>query len=219
MMCFSEEVSFSVAAGLGVVSYFTLRLNSSKSLIMMRLIPLMFGLQQFSEGIAWMSLRGALSYPIFDKFALYFYLFFGLVLWPTWIPLSIGMAEKVKWRHSLLLLLAIGGGILSAVNLAAIILYPVSISVVNHSIYYQVSLPNEAAFYLSFTLIPWFISTIRQAWGVGLLYSAGALIAGYFYYIAFASVWCLFSAAISMMLYKVLKDHVQNQRDYTFRRL
>lgn len=86
-MCFSAAASFVSGALLTGAGLATLSRNSIPEHKIFAAMPLVFGLQQISEGFVWYSLQTpgheqmlAVSSGLF--------LFAALTLWPTYVPLS-----------------------------------------------------------------------------------------------------------------------------------
>ena len=59
-MCFSATASFAAGTALSAVGGLTLRKSQGKVELPLALVPLLFGVQQFSEGFLWLSLGGDL---------------------------------------------------------------------------------------------------------------------------------------------------------------
>jgi hypothetical protein len=60
-------------------------------------IPIIFAVQQFSEGILWLALTHP-EYRFLKEEATYTFLFFAQVIWPIWVPWSIMILEKKEER-------------------------------------------------------------------------------------------------------------------------
>ena len=61
------------------------------------LVPLLFGIQQLTEGIVWVSLSNDL--PLVQSWATYIYSMFSHVVWPIVVPLAILLVEPRIWRR------------------------------------------------------------------------------------------------------------------------
>src|SRR5687768_16565317 len=96
-MCFSAEASFAAGAillGIGVVS-----LNKAVSGPQRVLagIPLLFSIQQFDEGILWLTFSNP-AYMHWWQPAILTFLFYAQVVWPVFVPLSMTLIEKDPFR-------------------------------------------------------------------------------------------------------------------------
>lgn len=213
-MCFSAEASFTASVVLAAVGTLTLRQVSSNKQILLAAIPLLFALQQFAEGILWLFLRNDL-YPSFWAYvAQYFFLLFALVIWTTWIPLAVIVAERVSWRRWVMLPFLILGVAFSLGELYVMATNEIKATVVVNSIQYNVRDTSLYVYYypalLSYfvaVLLPVFLSSLKHLRIFGILAAIGISIAHYFYAYAFTSVWCFFAAFISLIIYKVIKDN------------
>ena len=206
-MCFSAEASFTTAALLSGMGIATLRVAVSRSQFFLAAIPILFAIQQFSEGIIWLGLNGDLvpNLMLFASEATF--LVFAFLIWPVWIPLSIMLAEKNLFRKRVLMATLAGGVVLTYMNLMYGLSQPeVSVKVMNHSIQYVGNAPKQIFFYPFVTLLPCFISSIKNMPAFGIFIVVAYVVAEYFYSTNFVSVWCFFSALTSVSLYKILKD-------------
>lgn len=62
-MCFSASASFIAGAALTATGVATLQMTARKAEIPFATIPLLFGLQQITEGLIWLSFRTDTSLP------------------------------------------------------------------------------------------------------------------------------------------------------------
>ncbi len=201
-MCFSPEASFVASGGLAVLSVASLKIAGRKERLL-ALVPLFFAVQQFFEGIQWVSLhRGVSSLP-----AAYAFLFFAFLFWPVYIPLVVYKIDKERRAISRWF---IGVGALTAITLlAGMLMHPLTVQIVNKCILY-----NQAVFAPFLVSIFYIVAVCGSLMfsrdhflvfmGMAVLVLAG--VAEAFYYYAFASVWCFFAAAVSGLIYWHLKD-------------
>lgn len=215
-MCFSTEASFSAAIILGAMGYATLKSANSKSQLFLAVIPFLFAIQQFSEGVLWYNLENNLAPNTASILAEKTFLSFAFLIWPVWIPLSLVAVEVVPWRRNVLYALLAFGITLSLLNLSYAMKASLSAHIVNHSIQYIGIAPSQTLIYPLIVLLPCFFSSYKYIWIFGLLASVSYLIADYYYQTTFISVWCFFAAIISLLLYKVIKfnrETPQTQRE------
>src|SRR5271156_4872473 len=91
-MCFSATASFAASATLTVLGLYACSRVKHRAMLILAASPLMFAIQQASEGFLWL----ALSNPAWQQLqipATYFFLFCALVWWPFWVPLSLALLE------------------------------------------------------------------------------------------------------------------------------
>lgn len=206
-MCFSAEVSYTAAGALTFIGAAALKRFSSQNFIFLALIPLLFALQQLSEGILWTQFNQGQQSNFISFAAERSFLIFAFLIWPVWIPLSLVMVENVAWRQNVLYFILACGIVLSAINLYFGLTQNVNVNIINHSIHYSGIVPRQDIAYPLIVLLPMFISSINRVWIFGVLVTISYTVADYFYSETFVSVWCFFAALVSLILYKVLKDN------------
>ena len=106
-MCFSATASFSAGAVLLGVGALTLRSARRPRELPFAAIPLLFAIQQLSEGVIWLTFR--YEAPQLNAAMTHVYSFFSHVLWPAYIPLAVLLIEPPGLRHRLLLAFVVGG--------------------------------------------------------------------------------------------------------------
>src|SRR5262245_11163328 len=117
-MCFSTEASFTASVLLAGIGYLSLMKAKDKpSLIPLAMIPFLFAMQQFCEGVVWLYLRQEWPQNFIFQIAKYGFLSFAFFIWPIWIPFSLLTLEKIKWRRILLTIILVLGMLLAVVNL------------------------------------------------------------------------------------------------------
>lgn len=174
-------------------------------------MPVAFALQQALEGVVWLGLSYGPATPLLKEGALS-YLFFALAFWPIWIPyvaLCLWPQNRRKPYRKLLWTLQAMGLILGTVLWLPLIFQPTRFEpvVVQGSIDYglklligggqsdSIRLAYAAVTGLPLLLLPYIWMRI---FGVALL--ASGLAAEWAYRQTFASVWCYFSALLSVLI-------------------
>ena len=198
-MCFSATASFIAGSALSAVGVVTIKKTKRKAEIPFAMIPLLFGIQQIIEGVVWLSFGSSLLNII----ATYAYSLFSHVLWPIFVPLSVGLLETVPWRKKVLLVFQFIGMAVGLYLLYFLVKFPITSRVINESIVY-----DSPHFYLILVLIFYFAATcisslfsshkIINVFGVAALLSAA--VAYGFYAQSFISVWCFFAAILSVIV-------------------
>lgn len=206
-MCFSTEASFTASVILTVGGTAILKTATSRSQLFLAAIPILFAIQQFSEGIIWLHLSNHFGSVALFESAQHSFLTFAFFIWPIWTPLSMAVLETVHWRRILLFINLFFGLALSVVNFSYAIRENLTVQVVNHSLQYLGQVPSQTFIYPLIVLLPMFLSSLRSAWIFGFLLTIGYILADYFYTTTFVSVWCFFSALVSLSIYKILKDN------------
>lgn len=208
-MCFSAEASFTAALLLGTIGYATLKSSFSRSQFYLAAIPCLFAIQQFSEGVLWISLGQTYSSNLLRQISERIFLTFAFLIWPVWIPLSLTNLEKASWRKNILYAILACGITLSLMNLAYALRQPISVHIVNHSLQYTGHVPAQTLLYPLIIILPCFISSYRYAWVYGLLIGTAYVIADYYYATTMVSVWCFFAALVSATIYSIIRLNQQ----------
>jgi hypothetical protein len=87
-MCFSATASFTAGITLSVLGVTTLKQVPSRREFLLGTFPLLFAIQQFSEGLVWLTLGQDSLNPI-NTLVTYNFLFFATVIWPILCPLAL----------------------------------------------------------------------------------------------------------------------------------
>ena len=210
-MCFSAEVSFATAAVLIPVGLACLKqsININKSYVAFALLPFLFGVQQFLEGVVWLTLDGRHEYLLWPS--VFVFLFFSHFLWLFWIPFSSFLTEPNVLRKKLFFVMTIVGLLFGGSMYIPLLLQPdwVAASIQQHSIYYDVRLvydeilPRQIStiIYALIILIPLLLSSDRYHKVLGILVAISGLLTWAFFGLVFISIWCFFAAILSSYIF------------------
>lgn len=205
-MCFSAEASFTVGSVLGVLGLTTLKKVTKWSLKLLALIPLLFAIQQFAEGIVWINTDTEMQRTTCSVVAQTSYLLFAWVIWPVYAPLAFLISEKVPWKQIVCVLCLIIGIYIAYGNLNFLYFNELTAKVVEKNLYYDQTTQYGNFGYAIPVLVPMFISSIKNMWVIGLCLLGGFIVSELMFSSAFTSVWCFFAAVSSIFLLKVLVD-------------
>jgi len=212
-MCFSATASFSAGALLLGLGTLTLKSARRPRELPFAAIPLLFAIQQLSEGVIWLTFR--YEAPQLNAVMTHVFSFFSHVLWPVYIPLAVLLIEPPGWRRRALLVFVAAGVAVGGYLLYILIAFPVVSRPVGQHIEY-VSPHFFAAAGMTLYLMSIALSqllctyrTVNLFGGLALLSFAAAY---YFYATWFISVWCFFAALLSAVVYLhfVLRTAEQN---------
>ena len=209
-MCFSANASFAGAAVISAIGVATVREVHKPSQLVFASIPLFFGLQQFTEGLVWLTLRNPYLAHI-ETFCTYMFLVMAEVLWPMMIPLSVLFMEKGKKRKKILWVLLVMGLSVSLYYAFCLLFFNVTPQIKGYHIQYKTDFPNSwtiLAFitYFIASVTPLFVSSIKRTHLLGILMSLSFLVTAVFYLQYLASVWCFFAALMSGVIFWILRD-------------
>lgn len=186
---------------MSVVGAATVRKAERKEALPFAMIPLVFGVQQVIEGMLWLAFQ--YDVPQLKVITTYVFTLFSHVLWPIYVPFSIGLLESVVWRKRAIAAFLIMGIAVGLYNLYFIVQFPV-ISEVNCNVIYYLPHFNKVpvmALYIAATCVSCFFSSHRMVRLFGGLALLLFLAAYWFYTVAFLSVWCFFAAILSAVIY------------------
>lgn len=200
-MCFSATASFIAGVSLSVLGVATVKKAERKAEIPFAMIPLLFGVQQIIEGMLWLSFR--FDAPLLNVIMTYVFTLFSHVLWPIFVPFSIGLMEMVAWRKKVISAFQITGIAVGLYHLYVIVKFPVTSEVNGHIVYvspYFNKVP-VLVLYLAATCVGAFFSSHKIINIFGALALLLFTVAYWFYTVAFFSVWCFFAAILSVVIY------------------
>ena len=211
-MCFSIEASFISSALLSVIGIASIRKRTSPYQLFFTCIPLFFAVQQFSEGMVWLSLTNE-KYLFLLKLFSSIYLIFAELFWPFWVPFSVLMIEKNKNEKLILSLLSLIGLLISFYLAIQLYNHDVRADIINYHIFYNLEVTDEIMknfgfLYLIVTILPLFISSINsikmKLLGCFILFSY--ILSKLVFENYIISVWCFFAAIISGFIYLIAID-------------
>lgn len=208
-MCLSAEVSFVAAAGLVPAGIFSMRQawRGDRRYLPLATLPLLFGLQQFAEGVVWVAGAGQNMELIAS--ASLFYMFFSWLAWPVWIPVLTFALETPK-RRPLFLAFVIVGAMLGALQYFPYFAHDgwLNTRFLSHVIVYEGTELLDFvgrreftyAIYISVVILPLLLSSVRGVRIFGLL-AFGVLVTTFtFFAYAYVSVFCFGGAIMSSYL-------------------
>jgi hypothetical protein len=203
-MCFSAGASFAGGALISAAGVLTIMKNNDPARRVFASMPFVFGIQQISEGFVWIALQSP-GHDLMLNIATYVFLFAAVVLWPSFVPASVLLMEKLKRRRVIIMPFLAVGMLVSTYYGIGLLTREVTPVISSHHIMYTSDFPKQWALcafaaYLSATLIPVFLSSRRQMWLLGLLLTFSCLLTGIFYKEYLTSVWCFFAALISIVV-------------------
>lgn len=223
-MCFSASVSYGAAAVLMTSGVFAVQ-QARRLLAPYRalaLAPLFFGIQQGFEGRVWQLLEaGGVNDAV--PFALGF-LFFSHFFWLWWIPLSSYLIERETNRRRVFLGITLFGFLAGGVVYFTLLLNAdwLSLVVEARHIVYDVTTPFHgpiaigippSALYGLLILVPLLFSSYRHIRIFGVLIALSIALASLAYSYAFVSVWCFFSAVLSLYLVIMIRQQGREMRN------
>lgn len=206
-MCFSATASFTAGITLSVLGVATLRQVPSRREVLLGTFPLLFAIQQFSEGLVWLTL-GQDSFNPINSLVTYIFLFFATVIWPILCPLSIYLLETHAGKRKMSLVLAVIGLAFGIYLFGFVLTHGVDSGNFSGNLLYDLDFipfyEGNKYLYLLVTAFPFLLaSELRlRLFGAFVILSFG--MSELFYKVAFVSVWCFFAAVLSSGLYFIV---------------
>lgn len=210
-MCFSTTASFAAATLLSGIGILSVRKTTHRSQLPFAAIPLVFATQQLFEGFVWLGLLHKIP-PNYYVLAVNAFLFFAMVVWPLWVPTAMMLIEKKEKRKNILKYM-IGMGILvSSLSLIYLFTRHSEASINPYHIHYELEVNYTlkiclGVLYLFPTILAQILSTNKTIVIMGSLVLCSYLISVFFFNDTVLSVWCFFSAIISVMIYFVISGN------------
>ena len=201
-MCFSATTSFSAGAILLGLGALTLKSATYRREWPLAAIPLLFAIQQLSEGVIWLTFSADAT--LLNTVMTHVYSFFSHVLWPIYVPVAVLLIEPPGRRRQVLLAFVAAGLAVGVYLLYFLVAFPVVSRPTGQHIEY-VSPHFFAAvaitLYLMSTTLSPIVSTHRTVKVFGVLALLSFTAAYAFYATWFISVWCFFAALLSAVVY------------------
>lgn len=208
-MCFSAGASFTAGALITITGAGTSLSAKEPGQRLFASIPFIFGAQQIAEGFLWLALQDQ-EFARLRTLSAYFFLVIADIVWPFLIPLSVLLMEKDSNRRRIVRIFLYGGMLLSLYYGICLLLFRINPQIMNCHIQYSGEFPPKLmlpAFllYITVTVAPLFISTIRGMYVMGILMFTGCVVSVIFYTENVTSVWCFFAAVMSIIILWILK--------------
>ena len=200
-MCFSAAASFIAGVSLSAMGILTLKKARTRVEIPFASIPLLFGIQQLIEGVLWLSFHFEIA--LLNVLMTYLFVFFSHVFWPIFVPFSIGLIETVPWREKAMRVFQMIGGGVGLYLLYFIIRFPITSEIKVNVLYVfpDFHKPLVLLLYVIATCVSGFFSSHRMINVFGVSALLLFMLSYWFYMVAFFSVWCFFSALLSVVIY------------------
>jgi hypothetical protein len=220
-MCFSPGASIAAGVLLTFVGTETLRKVHKPEQIAFAAIPIVFAFQQFSEGALWLTI-GKPGLESVQALATTVFLIMAQIIWPLLVPIAVLLMEHHKIRKRILYVLIALGAVAAAYYTYSMVSYHsyarISYLHIEYMTRNQVPLDivkiTGIASYLIATLVPFFVSSIKRTYILGVVMVLSCIVSAVFFTLYFTSVWCFFAAVISFLIYFTIRaSHKKNNRN------
>ena len=220
-MCFSTTASFASGAILTVIGISSIKKTKEKNQIPFAIIPFIFAIQQFSEGFVWLSLLNSTN-QFWQQFSTYSFLLFALIVWPAWVPISMFLIEKNR-KRKIILGVFLGLGLLLAIlSSIYLIIYKSEAQITSYHIHYELQIPLGTKIFIGIlylipTIISNFISSTKGVALMGVFILLSYLVSRLFFNDYVLSIWCFFSALISIKIYFILANENSSTTELSYK--
>lgn len=208
-MCFSPQASFGAAAVLTTIGVFTVKQVQEKRQLPFAIIPFLFAVQQFSEGVLWLTLGKPGEYQ-WQTGSAYFFLAFAQVVWPLWVPIAIAAVETNRLRKKIMISIAAIGILFSAMLCYGLVFYHSYVNLDCYHIRYLLQFPDYMSkisiiAYPLCTIVPGLVSSFKRMRIMGILLALSLISVELIYTRVVISVWCFFAALLSVYVYFIIR--------------
>ncbi len=203
MEIYFAVLNFTLSGAIGLAGILTLRKVSTPNEVLFALLPLLFALHQFTEGFVWLGVGGHIE-PRALELAEGIFIYYAQGVLPFLVPLSIWLIEKDGYKRKLVGILTWIGLALAVYTMYGLATVPSSVSVVDNTLYYRNPWTEniyDGALYILTTCGSLMLSSSIAVQLFGLLNLIGLTIIFLLRPYGFTSLWCLYAATISGLLY------------------
>ena len=214
-MCFSATANFVASGLIGAVGVATLRHVEQPRAVLFAAVPFLFALHQFTEGFVWLGVDHDIRPEALGHMTFLFILYAQGIL-PLLIPWAVLLMEPPGNRRRIVAVLSCAGFLEAVYVLYGLIEYESHVEVVRHSLHYANAATNTAwiaVVYVFVTVGSLIASTHKVVRWFGVLNLLGVLATLAAAHWAFTSIWCLYAAVVSVVLFWQFSNRKINIRE------
>jgi len=196
-------LNFTLSGVIGVVGILTLRKISTPNEVVFAAIPLLFALHQLTEGFVWLGIDGHINTRALE-IATGIFVYYAQGLLPFLIPLAIWLIEKKGYKKNLIGILVILGLTLAIYTMYGLSTISTTVTVINNTLFYTnpwTANMYDALIYILTTCGALMLSSSISIQLFGFLNLIGLILIALLRPYGFTSLWCLYAAVISGLLY------------------
>ena len=210
-MCFSATANFIASGVITSIGIATLPHVDHPRSVLFAATPMLFALHQFTEAFVWLGLEGKIG-PVALHHAIFLFIFYAQGILPLLMPLAVLLMEPKGWRRCFVAAATAIGALVFAWTTYGVVAFPSRAFIDHHSIAYRNPMTDGAwvaGGYVVATCGALLFSTHRVVRWFGILNVVGLTIVMIVKGYAFTSVWCLYAAGLSIILYWQFRhDHI-----------
>jgi hypothetical protein len=169
---------------------------------MFALLPALFAAHQFLEVAVWAGLDGDVP-PDIANFAMRAYLFIAWPLLPIYVPLAVMLIDPIQRGRLRSAPFVALGAVVSVYLAYVVLLNPVEVIRHEHGLEYDTTVHHPlvwAVLYIIAVIGPELLSGQPSIVAFGVANLVGLSLVAVFYSQEFASLWCFFAAAASVLI-------------------
>jgi hypothetical protein len=219
-MCFSAGMSFGACSVILVIGIIVISKSRTIPQRVFGLIPLFFAFQQFVEGLLWLVLSNP-EYDYWRPILTHLYLSFAWIIWPTFIPFSLGLLENEAIRKRILYVFFAIGLFVPASFIHVLIFHNAVAFINEYHIDYKFDYVPPypwifSALYLSASVVALLVSSVNKMWIFGLVNLASYFFTKIFFHGNVVSIWCFFGALSSIIVLLLIMElrKIQGKEEY-----
>lgn len=202
-MCFSAEADFAAGAVIGAIGVAALTKVEHPRELPLAVLPLAFAAHQVVEGFVWLGREGGASHAT-GSIAAAIYLAFAWVIVPVLVPLAILLVEPDRARRRAMTPFVALGATAGGYLLWSMLTNGITAEAAPHTIRYGGAGDLgvlATVIYVIAACVPPLLSSHRGIVWFGILDIAALAVIGWVQADALTSVWCLWAAGVSILIY------------------
>lgn len=200
-MCFSAEADLVAGLALLPVAAVSLREVRHAREVPFAALPLLFAVHQLVEALVWAGVDGRVS-PGVQQAAALAYLVVALPVLPVLVPLAVLLLEPHSRRLRVAPFVVLGA-VVAAYLAVAVLDGPIAVVEHPHALSYVAHVDDVVVWsglYIVAGIGPSLLSGYRSLVAFGVVNLVGLTVVALVYAEAFASLWCVWAAASSVLM-------------------
>jgi len=200
---FFAILNFTLSGAIFVIGILTLKKVSSPNEVVFASLPLLFSLHQFTQGFVWLGMYGLIGERALHMSETVF-VFYAQGLLQFLVPLALWLIEPVSIRKHFIGILMYLGAFLTAYSLWKLSLVPTDVSIVDGVLSYDNPATKQIWLGIGYVLTTCGALMLSSSIAIQLFGWLNLLGLTVIYIIkpyGFTSLWCLYAAAVSVLLY------------------
>jgi len=212
-LCFSPEVDVAAGIVVGALGLDAIRHTSNRRYLGLSLIPLVLGIHQLIEAVAWWGLQGRVD-PATGESAITLYLALAFVVVPLLVPVAIIGIESEHRRRRWMMPTVAAGCVTASVLAVALAEGPVQAAIGGRYIAYSVDLEHGGlivVLYVVATCVPLLMSSHRRLVTFGAANIVVVAGLSWLQGTGLISLWCAWAAVGSIVIAAYVRTNASRQ--------